>query len=606
MASTYHRPTMQLHPAGNDLLVGSDPLTRALVALPRAVANLALGCRGFETLERHAQRLCEELKVPPEQQPTILLALREMADKGLLSTSDHMLGQLRAQAARDPAGRGSQRLSISSLGMITRNRPQAALRCLRSFGEHFRTHGRRVRMTVVDSSDQAAAVGELQSGLVSTARELDTEIYWLGAADKVRLAADLARAADVDPSLLDFALLGDPLSTYDVGANRNALLLVQAGQAFLSSDDDMECSPRRAPGPQAPLLLTSGGASTQLVLHPDHQSATDSLVPLEDDLLDMHERVLGRSVGSCLGDLEDHEIQLGSFNAELMTSLLQGRAQVRASFGGYYGDAGASYPSFYLWSDAIRRQLLDGPEQYRQLVTSRQVVRLAPALTINDSSFSMCGSVALDARELLPPFFPIMRGEDLAFGSILRSCYQDALFAYVPHALAHRPWDERLGSMDRLWSAEPRPQATFVVDHLLEAAAAAARLSAAGEPRLRLTGRCLRELACLSSSDFLGLLNDRLLNARASSMARLQTLIDAAAGAPEYWVRDARRYLQHLLGALVSPERGIPQELTDRKPTEAVVSLQRLIGRYGALLEAWPEIYKAAKQLAAQSTRAPV
>jgi hypothetical protein len=601
MVSTYQRPTVQLHPTGSDIQVGSVPGTLGLLALPRVVATLAMGCRGFETLEVHAQRLCEELKVPAEQQPNIMAALRELADKGLLSSGQELLDRLRNQPVSSAAASSEDHQPfIAWLGMITRNRPQAALRCIRSFGQHFRTHGRRVRMTVVDSSDQSAGAGELQAALGLTARELGTEIHWIGPADKARLAADLARAADVDPALLSFALLGDELSTYDVGANRNALLLAQAGEAFLSTDDDMECFPRRAAGPTVPLRLASAGPPTQLFLHPNYQTAHDSLVPLEGDLLNMHERVLGRTAGFCVRDVEGHEIQLGSLDAEMMASLLQGRAQVRASFGGYYGDAGASYPSFYLWSESVRRQLLEGPDQYSRLVTSRQVVRLAPALTVSNGSFSMCGSVALDARELLPPFFPIMRGEDLAFGSTLRSCYPDALFAYVPHAVAHRPWDDRLASMARLWNPEPRAQFAFVLDQLLEVAADASRFSAPGERRLRLTGRCLREIAALSVANFLRLLSDRVMSARAGSMARLQSLLDLAAGAPDYWANDLRRYLKHQLESLVSPERGIPEELGNLQPGEAVACLQRLVDRYGALLEVWPEIFAAARTLAEQ------
>src|SRR5881409_295143 len=86
------------------------------------------------------------------------------------------------------------RTPIDSLGVVTRNRPEAALRCLSGFGAHLRAHGRRLSMVVVDSSDPPQAERLRQS---LTALE-GLAIRWVGADDKSRFAERLARAAGVE------------------------------------------------------------------------------------------------------------------------------------------------------------------------------------------------------------------------------------------------------------------------------------------------------------------------------------------------------------------------------------------------------------------------
>ena len=519
--------------------------------------------------------------------------LEEAIDQGLLISSERLLREARA---RVPPDRGKQRLA--SVGVVTKDRPDLALRCLISHGNHLIHHGRALPMVVVDSSKPEKA-SVLREGLRGLYRQLGVQVRWIGLGEKVRLARELAAAAQVDPELVRFALLDTQGLGHDVGANRNALLLAHAGQSFLSTDDDMVCDLRQAEGANHRLVISDEQPS-HVVLHPDFGSARNSLVPAGACLADLHEQVLGRSVSSILSERKVEDILLGSVGTSTLGTWMGEGARVVASFGGYYGDSGAGYPSFFLWSDpAMVEQLRGGVEQYRAALRSRQLVRAAGALTLTSNRFTMCGSVAFDARELLPPFFPVLRGEDLCFGQLLRTCSERSLFAHLPQAVGHIPSPERAGMPEELWSPSPFVSMVSLMGQIMELAGSVAPLAAPGEARLRLFGRCIREVASLPAAEFEQLLRERISVSTARSAARMaQMLEDTAASVPEYIADDLRRYIDHHLNILANPNRGLPLELLRRRSAlDAHAAVQSLVDRYGRLVEAWPEILRAAQGL---------
>jgi len=561
------------------------------IAVPRRIADMVSRCSEWDTLPEHARRICLHFGLPDHAQASVTEALREAADRQLLVSAADLLDRARARV------QPGEPVRIGTIGVVTKLRPAALVRCLRSYCKNLQVHGRSARLTVIDSSppDGAAAVRDALGALES---ESSTAVRCIGITDKATFARRLARTADVDPQLAEFALLGMPGQTCDVGANRNALLLAHAGETVLCTDDDMECDLREPSEPSQEVALRGEDLSPPVTLHRTVSTARESLVARDRCVLDLHERCLGRPLAAVLAEASDDQIALGALDAGLMTSLLRGSGKVAASFGGYYGDSGARYPAFFLWSHpALRDQLLAGPDAYRALVDSRQMVRLVPRLTLTSSRFSMCMNVALDGRELLPPFFPNMRGEDLFFGNLLRACFPDHHVAHVPQAVAHLPWQAR-EPYQALWDPSPSFQMASVLNQILDVVNGSVQLGAPGERRLRRLGRDLRELARLSSGDLRQLLRECTTLPTGRLLARCEQLLEDVKDEPAYWARDLRGYLEHLLNVLASPHCGIPTELQRGQSIEdAIASLRRYLESYGSLLEAWPELFSAAQRL---------
>ncbi len=56
-------------------------------------------------------------------------------------------------------------------------------------------------------------------------------------------------------------------------------------------------------------------------------------------------------------------------------------------------------------------------------------------------------------------------------------------------------------------------------------------------------------------------------------------------------------YLEHLRAALVAPDFDLPLDLKGTRTDEEIRALmQKLVARFGALLEAWPAIVAAARE----------
>jgi hypothetical protein len=557
----------------------------------RSIGEMLASCRGFATLDQHLSRLHHDLNLPDDQQAGVRQVLTEATENGLLVSQDQLLRSLRAATAREPL------LRLEGLGVVTKNRPEAALRCLRSFGEHLARHQRRLPLMVVDSSDQDGAKS-LRHEISGLRRQLGTEVALVGREEKLRLAVRLNAAVDIDPGLIHFALFGLEAIGYDVGANRNTLLLLHAGRNLFATDDDIECDLRTAKPAAAQLNLSSDERPSRVVLHRDFTSARSSLMATEHCVLDPHERLLGRSVGGCLTGVPDSAVAFGPIAPELMGALLRGTARTVASFGGYYGDSGARYPGFFLWSDPeVRHQLLGGVQHYRELLASRQVVRMPVLPTISGSAFSMCPTVALDCRELLPPFFPVMRGEDLSFGQIVRRCFEDSLFCYVPWAVAHRPWEARVGSADQLWDPAPFVSMPTLIGQMVELARPTLQMAPSGERRLRLLGRCIQEAAGLPTSDFLDLVRSRVNSMIGLQTAQLGQLLETRGGHPAYWAQDLSRYIEHQDRILANPDRALPLDLLHLGDAAARATVfQTLLLRYGELLTVWPDLFSAARE----------
>src|SRR5205823_224229 len=91
-------------------------------------------------------------------------------------------------------------------------------------------------------------------------------------------------------------------------------------------------------------------------------------------------------------------------------------------------------------------------------------------------------------------------------------------------------------------------------------------------------------------------------------MSRLASQADKQlqqhSGQPAFWAADLRQLLAEVRRALPNPAYTIPYDLSaicgdeDARPR-----FQRLVGRFGELLQAWPAIVSAARELRARGVR---
>ncbi len=566
----------------------------ACLPVARTAVDVVSECNAFRTLQDHAVRIASARSLPPAAVGDIRAALEELSKRGLLVSKNALLERAHDASAAPSHGR------IDSVCMTTRNRPEAVQRAIRSYATHMRAFGRAPSWTVLDSSPDPAARARTREGLEPLARE-GIALSYASVAEKEAYGAALAAEAGVDPEIVRFALFDVEAMGHDTGANRNALLLAHAGQMLLSVDDDAVCDVRGANGgvsdARARAIELTAFHNPEVRLFESADDARASLPSANVSLLDAHEALLGRSVDACLRGLEASGVIAETLSDDALEAILEGRANVSATMGGFWGDCAATSPAYYLFCEGPPpSDFPRDPTSYRKLVSSRQIVRMAQRPTISAGATLMAVNLGMDLRTLSAPFFPTRRAQDLIFGTILRRCFEGRFFGFVPYAIGHLPVEQRTHASDpkALWGTGKPKLAAFVF-HAIQLASL--DHSSPGAPRMRMLGRHLTELGTLPWPDFERLLARRVWQASANELRLLRKRLSAA-DASSPWAHDAQAYADVLLHSIGNSDIALPESLrATRSVDDARALMQRLFRRFGGLLEAWPAIFSAAQSL---------
>ena len=355
--------------------------------------------------------------------------------------------------------------------------------------------------------------------------------------------------------------------------------------------------------------LSFRGEVTKTTLFASFDEAKASVRQHGSCIFEIHERLLARTLGACLRDAGPERVGLEGLSPDVIELLLARGGRIGATFTGITGDCGSASPAFYLYSNRIDPAKLPREEAaYRSLAATRQVVTAVRGTTITSSPTVMTTSFALDGRTLCPPFFPVGRGQDLLFGYISRRCFPDCFFGHLPATTSHLPTDARSIDPARLWWLSPHSALFQSVRLAVEIAGAGIEVAAWGAPRLRLFGRRLVELASLPWTEFERLVRDESWRSAERAAMQVESLVRAVE--PSHpWARDARAFAAARLSVLAEPHHLQPSALEQgRSPELARDLLQRLLRRYGELMEAWPrnvrrcKAFEAAKRVHGPTT----
>ncbi|HEX8423379.1 MAG TPA: hypothetical protein VF634_08205, partial [Pyrinomonadaceae bacterium] len=258
---------------GNSELVYSRA-TRAARVLPAGAAALLENCQTFKTLDEHALDHLHTLK---QDQARTDAALTELSERVFPSFVAKLLGSMRGYAQQhglkqtsesalvsnvkaqledfvragllvtesDLTGRTRDALpsssphsppaQVSSVGVVTRNRPESLMRCLSSYIENGKAYGRSHDFVVMDDSESPGMRQATRDALRTLQARHGVEILYGGAEEKRSFAAALAAEGNLDPEIVNSALFDVEQCGCSIGANRNALLLHTVGELFFST-----------------------------------------------------------------------------------------------------------------------------------------------------------------------------------------------------------------------------------------------------------------------------------------------------------------------------------------------------------------------------------
>ena len=477
------------------------------------------------------------------------------------------------------------RRTITTVGVVTRDRLPSLTACLESYLGNCQRHSRSPEFVVADDSSREEAADRTKAALRRLADQSKARVRYAGRQQKIRFAAALATESAVSPEIIHFALFGDERRALSTGANRNSLLLDAAGELMLTVDDDTLCRVAEAPGRETALTFFSGYDPTEFWFFPDRRRAMQSVSFVDADLLGCHDALLGSAVADLQGSAETP-------------------GSVTMTLHGLVGDSGMASPRYYLTLGGVSRdRLVASQHVYQSALRSREILRTVRQPTVTAGPFCMTTFLGMDNRQSLPPFFPVERNSDGIFGHMLRKCVDGSHVAFLPWVLLHAPEPARSFSPDDLWGeAKTVRLSDIVIAGVLghetpsEAVPTAARLDD--------LGKHLQWLGSLPLSAFEeyvgGVQNLRDFAVVTALHGQLQTY----GASPGFWADDVSRLIELMSNASAAEDYVFTGDLLRGREIDAARRLaQELVRKYGELLEAWPAMIAAARRLRAAGCR---
>jgi hypothetical protein len=436
-------------------------------------------------------------------------------------------------------------------------------------------------------------------------RDNHVRVLYAGPQEKRRFADELVKTCGLPAEVVDFGLFDVEKTGVSTGANRNALVLATIGDAVFSADDDTRCVPSLDSRAREDVALAVDRDPADLWVFPDRATALRQASGyLERDFLADHERFLGQSTRTLVDERIGGD---GPGVPERVKDRLRHvDSRILVTLNGLLGDCGLNSPfSYLLWTGPSHDRLVQSEEIYRRACTSREVLRVVDRPTVSDATFVMSTFMGLDNRALLPPFMPVMRGQDHVFGLTVWQGLGHGWFAHLPVALVHQPAPVRqFRPGETIRGATGL--STFRVMLECIRSACPGETASCDASRLQALGSHVMSLGRLSPEEFDHLLRQWVQSSSRRFVASLRERLCAETAAPRFWVSDLEKYMGLLEQAVASEEYYVPLDLlAGSHLDEARRLMHRLVFRFGQLLYWWPSLVEAARDLRRRDYRLP-
>jgi hypothetical protein len=588
-ASLYRAVPLNAIAAGDDVLL-HDPERAAPIVVPSFELDLLAQCTRFASIESHASAAAVRTGLPADG---VVQSLYDFVDRGLLLSLRTVVDRARAAADKDE---GATPI-LDRVAVITSDRPANLETCLRSYRARY---GADLELIVFDDSTDPA----MRSTNRSIAEKIGGRVRYAGAEEKSKAVTELAARSGVDADVVRAAILPLDVHDYHCGANRNAVLLEAAGGAIVMVDDDTTARAAYPAGAADGLRFSSAYDPWSLHFFPTVSEAIEAAEWTDVDLLEWHQRFLGRSASVCAFgrhapgapfelDASTVGLDLDQADGAMVGALSRGRGRVVATSAGIAGDSGMGVPLYFLTLEGHARENL--LQDYQAHRATRAVHRAANVPTISNSQLFMGAHVALDARATLPPFPPVLRNSDGVFGALLRACAPESHIGFLPCLVEHNPPDVRPADFDRVVRSVASVRANDIIRDLATSFEPAPGVV---DPAVRLGafGKYLVALGAMPSGDFDALARYQITAAVGRRIDRLTRAVNRNDSQPEQWAKDCEIVVAEGIRAL-SEDELVVADTAAPAGDEGPRRFQRLVDRFGHVVEAWPALLESARNV---------
>lgn len=569
---------------GDDQVLARNPANGREMTLPQEYFDvLRAYCSRFRTLDEHVAELMAGSDGDPARAEAIRGVVQAVHAGGLTLSAQAICRELAPAPGATPIA------ERPIAAVITCDRPDALERLLDTMTANCDL-GRLQGCVVIDDSRSP------ENGAANRRAAQGRGLGYFGAAEAAELTATLAAELPEHEEGLRFLCDRERWHGYrSYGVARNFSLLLSAGSPLVVFDDDALCETWAPPHTQEGAAFSAG--QPEVEFYDSHDDWRSGLQQLGHDPVAAHLRCLGLTVPEALGTLG-----LAGLSPEALreaapdfSARLHRNSRVLVTECGSLGDSGtgdnrwlATVPPTSL------ERLLRQPALLAQAQRQRccWLGRKRPTFSASHNFSQVTG---IDNRVLLPPYFPITRGEDQLFGRSISYLYPDSVALEYAWAMPHLPMPERTWSeADNSFALRHRFPGRLLFDVLDGAGDCLAP-----EPGARLAhmAGAVEDLAAAGYATQLRRFVDGQHGYRAALLRRLREQLDAAPTEPPEW----RQYLEKAIGQVQSSSPGATRlDTLQGKGTQAsgraVLDFWRgALGGWSQALRAWPDMRGAAQ-----------
>ncbi len=411
--------------------------SRKKMLVTRDVSNALTHCSNFETLADHTAKLCATIPLLRDQQTDVLQVLESARDAGILAGSTET-------AARLNSAPTDTHVPPTRVFIITCDRPAAIERLLDSMLAACDLT-RHDQLFLIDDSRHASNAQQNRQLVAKFNRTSTRSMLYFGAEAAASMLSQLVAGLPAQERGLRFLLDRERWAdqpTY--GLSRNLCLLLSVGYRALVLDDDIVCRAVRSPVSD-PAIAFSHEESREAWFYPAESELLQHSKGCDFDPLSRHADALGKPLAAVLAMLHGGPLDPASLDHcnGHMLGVLEGGSAVLVTQCGSAGNPGTGNSRWVVNLDpeSITRLLSSNAD--KQVLPDSQVCWLGHTRTTVSLRGVMSQLTGLDNSQLLPPYAPILRGEDDLFASMAAYLHPNSAVLNYNWAVPHLPVEDR-------------------------------------------------------------------------------------------------------------------------------------------------------------------
>ena len=572
-------------------ILARNPRTGKEMVLPLEVLNAMSYCSDFRSMDEHVAMLMDGNDPGAGKAHAIRKVVQSVHAGGLTISAKEICDRLAPDKAASPI----QQKPV--LVVITWERPQALERLLGSILANCDLKNIDCCFVVDDSRSGENRLKNRQV-TQAIARQASISIHYHGSDESRDLMDGLIKRLPQYEEEIRFLIDREKWKDqWTAGIARNYSHLLSVGKPVIVIDDDALCEVYETPFREQGIEFSRRQREAAFYANDDEWRAEPAAE--NRDPIARHMQCLGLTVPQALRVLGMDKLEQAALRHAQPTFArrLNQHSRVLVTECGSMGDPGTGGIQWLATMSADSRDRLMQHEGRLQQALEQRHCWLGRTHPVFEPNANISQVTGFDNRGFLPPYFPIIRGQDRLFGVTTSFIFPDSVTLDFPWAVPHLPIPARTWSEQQNDFSVSKRFPGWITSQVVSRKDQCT--SEAPQSRLEFLARSFKELAESTDDVLLGLYADDWNESRDKRLEDLQQNIRESAAQPKAW----QDYLQNAFQQVQSSSLGEPRipELSGMVGDlcgSALVSFWREAWlNFGQSLLAWPDIRQAAQDI---------